>query len=57
MGVARDNLEAALIIAGPQGDRPPPQLYSAPDPTVRTLPLCYDNIKNLCYCYCYNCWL
>eukprot|EP01038_Epipyxis_sp_PR26KG_P006439 gene6439-8859_t len=32
MGVARDNLEAALITAGPQGDRPPPQLYSAPDP-------------------------
>lgn len=32
MGVARDNVEAALIATGPQGDRPPPQLYSAPDP-------------------------
>jgi hypothetical protein len=33
LGVARDNIEAALIAAGPQGDRPPPQLYTAPDPT------------------------
>eukprot|EP01034_Spumella_vulgaris_P023794 gene23794-30063_t len=28
MGVARDNNQAALIATGPQGDRPPPQLYS-----------------------------
>lgn len=33
MGVARDNMQAALIAAGPAGERPPPQLYSAPDPT------------------------
>jgi hypothetical protein len=33
MGVARDNMQAALIAAGPKGERPPPQLYTAPDPT------------------------
>lgn len=33
LGIAKDNLEAALIATGPQGDRPPPQLYTAPDPT------------------------
>lgn len=32
MGVARDNIEAALITAGPK-ERPAPQLYTAPDPT------------------------
>lgn len=26
-------MQAALIAAGPAGDRPPPQLYSAPDPS------------------------
>lgn len=33
MGIARDNTEAALIASGPRGERPAPQLYTAPDPT------------------------
>jgi hypothetical protein len=33
LGIAKDNLQAALIASGPQGDRPAPQLYTAPDPT------------------------
>ncbi len=33
LGIARDSIEAALIASGPQGDRPAPQLYTAPDPT------------------------
>lgn len=32
LGIARDNIEAALITSGPAGDRPAPQLYTAPDP-------------------------
>ena len=32
LGVARDNDEAAIMVSGPR-NRPPPQLYSAPDPT------------------------
>ena len=32
LGIARDNEEASLMVFGPRGERPPPQLYSAPDP-------------------------
>lgn len=32
LGLAKDSDEAALMVMGP-GERPPPQLYSAPDPT------------------------
>ena len=32
LGVAKTNDEASLMVLGPKGDRPPPQLYSAPDP-------------------------
>lgn len=34
MGAARDNIQAALMAQGSDaGNRPPPQLYTAPDPT------------------------
>lgn len=34
LGMAKNNDEASLIVLGPQGgERPMPQLYSAPDPT------------------------
>lgn len=33
MGVANSNAEAQAMVAGSAAERPPPQLYSAPDPT------------------------
>eukprot|EP01039_Chlorochromonas_danica_P003198 gene3198-3501_t len=33
LGLARDNIEASVMAAGGGAARPPPQLYSAPDPT------------------------
>lgn len=32
LGIAKDNIQAALIASGPNGAGPPPQLYNAPDP-------------------------